>query len=304
MEHRYLEGIIPAFVTPLDPSGMKVDRKGIKNLVEFLIEKGVDGLFPLGSTGEGILFDLDTRKQIMSFITEEVNGRIPIVFHAGAHRQQDVLELARFAVNLRADGIAVIPPFYYSLDDNALDQFFSKVAEAVDCPIYLYNIPSNTKNKISTSLFNKLTDKYPHIVGIKDSCMDFNNFYDLTQVAESNQVILMGNDAQILPALTVGGSGSVSAGAVAVPEPYVALYQAYKKGDLDEARKWQAVCAEVKKMLLKSYPVGSHKKALELRGIINGTVSPPLRQMTDQETVELKSRMVELGYLNPVEATK
>lgn len=298
MGYRYLEGVIPALVTPLDSSGTKVDQGGMKTLIDFLVDKGVNGLFPLGSTGEGILFDLETRKQTMDLITQEVNGRLPVVFHVGALRQQDVLLLARYANEIGADGIAVVPPFYYTLDDDALEQFFSSVAESVDCPIYLYNIPSNTKNAISASLFIKLANRFPHIVGMKESSMDFENFYELVRLGESKHIKLMGNDAQILPALTVGGSGAVSAGATSIPEPYVALYEAFKKGNMEEARKWQAVCAEVKKMLLKSFPIGSHKKALEFRGIINGTVSAPLRQMNEQETDELKTKMRELGYLN------
>lgn len=298
MGYRYLEGIIPALVTPLDSTGTKIDQSGMKNLINFLVDRGVNGLFPLGSTGEGVLFDLETRKQTMDLIIQEVNGRLPVVFHVGALRQQDVLVLAKFADEIGADGIAVVPPFYYTLDDDTLEQFFSSVAETVKCPIYLYNIPSNTKNAISATLFIKLADRFPHIVGMKESSMDFGNFYELIRLGKSEHIKLMGNDAQILPALTVGGSGAVSAGATSIPEPYVALYEAFKKGDMEEARKWQAVCAEIKKMLLKSFPIGSHKKVLEFRGIINGTVSAPLRQMTEKEADEIKTKMKELGFLS------
>ncbi|MFZ4451046.1 dihydrodipicolinate synthase family protein [Salibacterium aidingense] len=294
---KHLEGVISAIVTPLHSNGSEIDPQGMKRLINFLIDKGVHGLFPLGSTGEGILFDVATRKKVMDLVLSEVNGRVPVIFNVGALRQQDVLKLAQHSVEIEADGIAVIPPFYYGLDESALEKFFSTVAKTVDCPIYLYNIPSNTKNSISVSLFSKLAGRYPHIMGMKESSMNFADFYELVQAAESTHSTLMGNDAQFFPALAVGGSGAVSAGSTAMPEPYVALYNAYKEGNMEEARQWQEVCAEVKRMLLASFPAGGHKKALELRGIINGTVSAPLRQLSDHEIKELENSMEKLGFL-------
>jgi dihydrodipicolinate synthase/N-acetylneuraminate lyase len=232
-------------------------------------------------------------------VIDHANGRVPVVIHVGGQRVKEVITLARHASAAGADGIAVIPPYYYNMDDMALEQYFSLIAETVSgIPIYLYNIPSNAKNTIKTSLFARLAEKYPHIIGMKESSMDFANFYDLVQVAKANHVTLMGNDAQILPALAVGGTGAVSAGSTAVPEPYVHLYQAFQKGDLEEARKWQAVCAQVKKMLAKSYPIAPHKKVLELRGVIKAIQSPPLRSMNEAETEELKRNLTELGYLH------
>jgi len=133
---------------------------------------------------------------------------------------------------------------------------------------------------------------------MKESSMDFSNFCELVDVAQPHHVKLMGNDAQILPSLLIGGSGAVSAGSSALPEPYVNLYNAYEKGDLEEARKWQTVCAQVKKMLVKPYPIAPQKKVLELRGIISSPVKAPLRSMNRQETEELKRQLQALGYLN------
>ncbi|RSL33603.1 dihydrodipicolinate synthase family protein [Salibacterium salarium] len=302
MKDNYLKGVVPALVTPLDRSGRNIDNEGLRTLINFQINKGVNGLFTLGSSGEGVLFDVETRKKVMKLTVDEVNERVPVVFHVGSHRPQEVLDLAEYAVQIKSNGVAIIPPFYYSLDDSALFQYFKKIAEKIEIPIYLYNIPSNTKNSISVPLFKKLADRYPHIIGMKESSMNFENFYELVQSAGETHSTLMGNDEQFLPALTMGGSGAVSAGATAIPEPFVALYQAYNNGDMEEAKEWQSICADVKKMLAKPYPIGTIKKALEFRGIISGTVSAPLRQLDEKETNELKQTMLNLGYLN-IEAT-
>jgi len=285
----YLRGIVPAIVTPLRSSGELLDEECARKLADFLIAKGVHGLFALGSTGECAYLDIRIRQQMATVVVEETNGRVPVVIHVGAHTLQDVMMLASHAAMIGAAGIGIVPPNYYHMDDLALERYFSKVAEAVDIPIYLYNIPMNVKNAISVPLFTKLTQAYPHIVGMKDSSMNFDNFYDLVQAKKPHHSAIMGNDAQILPALTIGGQGAVSAGATAIPEPYLKLYDAYVRGDLAEARKWQTVCAQVKKMFVKPYPIAPQKQVLAWRGICGPDVRAPLRRMTDEETEQLRS---------------
>ncbi len=287
MSITFLKGIVPAIVTPLCSSGKEIDEDSARNLVDFLIDNQVHGLFALGSTGECAYLDNALRQRMAAIVIDQANGRLPVIIHVGAQTLEDVLDLSYHAVSTGSDGIALIPPYYYTMDDLAMEQFFSKVAEAIHIPIYLYNIPMNAKNNIKVSMFVKLAKSYPHIMGMKDSSMNFENFYELIQEKESKHSAIMGNDAQILPALAVGGQGAVSAGATAIPEPFVKLYNAFLRGDMDDARKWQGVCAQVKKMFVKPYPIAPQKKVLELRGITGPTVRAPLRQMTIAETEEL-----------------
>lgn len=278
-----LQGIVPALATPLRAGGQVIDDEGADRLVEFLISSGVHGLFALGSTGEAVLLEQAQRLHMAELVMTRTQGRLPVYIHVGALRPAEVLELARHAARIGASGIAVLPPYYYTLDDAALERFFSQVAEAVTLPIYLYHIPMNAKNSIKVSLFSKLAERYPHILGMKDSGMDFGNFYDILQAKKPHHSAMMGNDAQILAALTLGGQGAVSAGATAVPEPYVQLWNAYHAGDMEAARKWQAVCARVKAMLVKPTPISPIKRVLELRGVCGPDVAPPLRPLSAAE---------------------
>ncbi len=292
-----LEGIIPALVTPLVPSATEIDVDAARRLVGFLIRRGVHALFALGSTGECGVLDVEHRKRMAEVVIEAARGQVPVIVHVGAPRQSEVLDLAAHAASAGADAIAVVPPYYYSLDESALQQFFDKVARSVDLPIYLYNIPGNTKNAITVRLFTKLAAAHDHVAGMKDSSMDFVAFYELVQNKSRKHAALMGNDAQILPALAVGGQGAVSAGATAIPEPYVRLYDAFARGDLPEARRWQDVCARIRKMFVKPWPIAPLKMVLDWRGVCGPTVAPPLRQMTGKETRELKEQFEKIVEL-------
>ena len=291
----HVHGIISAMVTPLEAAGDNIDTAGVSRLVRYLIDSGINGLFPLGSTGEGVLLTERNRRRMAEAVVDEAAGKVPVIVHVGAFRTESVLELAKHAKEIGADGIAVIPPSYYAMDEPALYRYFSRIAEAVGpFPIYLYNIPSNAKNWIRTPLFLRLAEAYPFIVGMKESSMDFSVFYDFVQSAAERHVKLIGNDDLILPALAIGGSGAISAGSTALPEPYVALYRAYREGDMAKAGEWQKVCSLVKKMLNRACPIAPHKKLLSLRGLISDKVAEPLRQLTEQEFAELKASLNEI----------
>lgn len=298
MTNRHLYGVVSAMMTPLDSQGEKIDHTAIKTLIDFLLHKGVNGLFLLGSTGEGVLFSVEERKAVAETVVNHVSGRVPVVIHVGSHRLDEVIELAQHASGLCVDGIAVVPPFYYSLNEVALSHFFSTVASAVpDTLMYLYNIPSNVKNQITPTLFSELYTKHENIVGIKESSQDFATFYQFVQNIKEGSVRLVGNDAQFLPALVVGANGCVSAASTAVPEPFVELFRAFQAKDWEEARKWQQVCAEVKRFLVSSCPVSPYKKVLSYRNIIESGVRRPLRDLTTEETQNLYSGLSRLGFL-------
>jgi len=290
-----LRGIVSAMVTPLQGSGDDIDVAGAGRLTRFLIESGIDGLFPLGSTGEGVLLTEQSRRRMAEAVVKEAAGKVPVIVHVGAFQMETVLSLALHAKEIGADGIAVIPPGYYGMDDEALFRYFSRIAEAVGpFPMYLYNIPGNAKNWIRTPLFLRLAEEFPFIVGMKESSMDFSVYGEFVRNAAPHHVKLIGNDDQILPALAIGGDGAISAGSTAVPEPFVALYRAFREGDLAAAGEWQKICSMVKKMLLRSCPVAPYKKLLSLRGIISDRVAEPLRQLSERETAELKAALLEL----------
>jgi len=288
MHSKSLHGIVPALATPLRPGSTDLDEDALATLIDFLIAAGVHGLFALGSTGEAVLFETAQRRRAVELVLARAGGRLPVFVQVGALRPAEVVELARHAEAAGAAGIAAFPPFFYGLDDAALEAFFSQLAEAVSIPVYLYNIPMNAKNPLRASLFARLSARHANVMGMKDSSMDFGAYLELLKARRTDQAVMMGNDSQILPALLMGGHGAVSAGATAVPEPYVALWRAVEAGDLAAAHRWQSVCTMVRTMFVKPYPIAPIKRVLALRGLAGDGVMPPLRSLSPAENAQLE----------------
>ncbi|WP_240986338.1 dihydrodipicolinate synthase family protein [Acididesulfobacillus acetoxydans] len=292
-----LKGIVAATVTPIDHFG-KVNFQEIPEFISFLLDKGIHGLFPCGSTGEGILLSTDERKKVAELTVKEASGQVPVVIHTGSIDIHEAIELTVHARNIGADGAALIPPYYYSVDEAAILDYYRSIAQEVkDFPLYIYNIPGNVKNVISPMIVVKLHAEFSNILGIKDSSMDFMNFINFKAALPGDFCVLMGNDAQIYSSVLMGGSGAIAATASAFPEPVVEIYESIKAGDLNAALKAQKIVTEIRTIFRSYPPVASYKKALEFRGIKAGVPRLPLRGMTDEESERMTRELSNLGLL-------
>ncbi len=297
MNPKILSGVITASVTPLTEDG-QVNEKQLGRLTSFLIEKGVHGLFPCGSTGEGVLFSTAERKKIAEITVKEVAGRIPVVMHTGSIQMNEALELTMHAREIGADGAALVPPYYFSVDDETIFRFFSSIAERVPgFPLYVYNIPPNVKNAVSPGVLARLKSRYPNIAGVKDSSGDFMNFINFKLAMPEDFCVLMGNDAQIYSSLLMGAMGAVAATSTAFPEVVVEIYESLKAGNREKALKAQEKVARLRAVLRGYPPIAAYKKALEFRGIQAGPPRLPLRPLTPEESKKLRVQLEELGLL-------
>ena len=208
-----LKGIVVPIVTPFDEAG-HVDTEALKNLCEFLIEKGVHGLYPCGTTGEAVLLTTEERKLIAKVVVEQTGGRIPVFVHVGAATTGEAVELAKHAVEIGADGIAAVTPFYFGYSQEALIQYYEEILAVVpaDYPVYLYNIPGCTGNDLLPKSVQYLAEKYPNIIGIKNSMPDLIRAMEYIECRENFSVVL-GNDLLIAPGVLVGCDGAVSGNA-------------------------------------------------------------------------------------------
>lgn len=297
MKYTELKGIVTAMVTPFDANG-RISETGVATLCDFLIEKGVNALFPGGSTGEGVLLSVEERKQLAELVLKHANGRVPVVIHTGTNLPHETLELTKHAEAIGAAGAAMIPPFYYGYDDKCLADYFSSIAAATpQFPLYLYHIPINAKNDIKPSLVKELVNKHPNIVGLKDSSQDFLRFLDYVEEMGEDFTILMGSDCMILPCMMMGGKGGVTANSSVFPEPFVEMVKHYAEGNLQKAKEAQMVCAKIRKIFRSSTFLTSYKVALGFRGIDVGTTRKPLREMTEAERMNMRRLFEELGVL-------
>jgi 2-dehydro-3-deoxy-D-pentonate aldolase len=168
-------GLMPAMVTPFDERG-EVDLEATEAVVERFMEAGVDGISPLGSTGEFSHLTGDERKRFAEEVVRIVAGRVPLVIGVGAAGTKEMVELALHAESVGADAVLVVSPFYWKVGEEALFRHFATVAESVGIPVVIYNLPMLTGVDLSPSLVARTADECPNAVGIKDTVMSFSTY--------------------------------------------------------------------------------------------------------------------------------
>ncbi|HBT25260.1 MAG: hypothetical protein PWQ72_2036 [Pseudothermotoga sp.] len=282
-------GVTVAALTPLNEDGTKVDHQSIKEYVDFLIQKGVNGIFALGTTGEGLLLTLEERKKALESFVRAVDKRVTLIAHCGALRIEEVSDLLAHAKSAGADGAAIVSPFYYKYRSDEIVEFFLRVTKNVeDFPIYLYNIPGLTGNWITPKIANQIHEKNPNIVGIKDSSGDLLHVLSLINDTYQDFDVVVGCDRAFLSILQMGAKGCVSGPAAVFPEFFVRLYEQFKKGDIEGARQTQRKLTKLSLALGDGASIPILKTVLSWRGINAGGCRSPLKILNETELQKLK----------------
>jgi dihydrodipicolinate synthase/N-acetylneuraminate lyase len=270
------DGVSPAMATPLLADGYTVNTAVIPQLVNFLLGAGVKGLFVGGTTGEGILLDGAERMKLHKATIEVVNGRVPVLIHAGTNRTDTTLALVRHAAQIGADAVAVVPPIYYGMHDDSLFDYYQTIAEAVpDSPLFLYDIPHMAINGISPSLLRRLSESVPSLAGVKTSRRNAEEVRQVIDAAPDYLIILAGSERIALGSLAMGAAGLITGLSTAVPEIFVNLTAAFAQGDTAKARHYHQLLNEMLDLLPNGARIGAIKQILTERGIDVGTAVPP-----------------------------
>ncbi len=290
-----LHGVVPPTVTAF-AEDESVDYEQTAAHARFVVDRGVHGVFPLGTNGEFALLTDDERDRVVEAVVDEVGDEVPVIAGVGAPSTRRTVARAEHAEAVGADGVVVVTPYYYPLDDEAYLEHYRRVADAVSLPVYVYHIPSRTGNAIPLSTLDELA-AIDNVVGLKDSSKDVPWLAQAID-AHPDMTFLAGSDSLCFTGLEIGCSGMVSAVANAVPELVVDLYEAYDGGDEERARELQSRTFAVRDAFKSGggYMSGV-KSALELRGFDAGPLRSPLRTMTDDEQAALRDRLEELEVL-------
>lgn len=293
------KGIICALLTPFNAAG-EIDKTSLRQHLEFLIESKVHGLFIAGTTGEGMLLSVAERQQLTEQVIEINAGRLPLLVHTGTSNTRETAILTKHAAAAGADGAGIVAPYFYSYDEQGLYRYFQQIAEMVpDFPLYLYNNPGNAKNDLKPALVQKLAKSVNNIVGIKDTSKDLIRFQDYAAACPTGFTLIVGSDSLVLPALTVGGHGVISAVANVFPELLVALYQYWQAGDYKRAAALQRVINILRSTLKKGPYLAAYKQALNWRGLdYSPVMCPPLRMLADEENAALVNELTTLMAKN------
>jgi 4-hydroxy-tetrahydrodipicolinate synthase len=292
-----LTGVITALVTPFREDG-SVDLEMLEELVEFQINHGVKGLYPIGTTGEGLLLTPEEKRNVIKKVIEVVDGRIKVIPQVGSLTLQETVDLGLFARDCGADGVGLLPPFYYTIPAEGITDYFITVAKVLDpLPAALYNIPTNAKNSVTVQITKAVVAQAPNVIGIKDTSKDLGLFESFISTMGPDFAVIVGADALFYASLAVGGSGTVTAAGNAYPELFVQLYDAFQSGDWESARMLQYRINEVRAIIKAGPPLASYKAVLNLRGVKVGGMRRPFRDVTSQEMEMLDSRLHEIGAL-------
>lgn len=290
-----LRGVVPPTVTAFGEDE-SVDYEATAAHARFVVDGGCHGVFVLGTNGEFPLLTADERQHVVAAVVDEISS-VPVIAGVGAPSTRETVEHATRAKECGADGIVVVTPYYYPLDDHAALAHYRRVAENVDLPLYVYHIPSRTGNSLSLSALEDIAD-IDSIAGVKDSSKDV---AWLGQAIDRHPELtfLSGSDSLLFPGLAVGCAGMVSAVANVFPKLVVDLYDAYDDGDETRGKGLQRTVYGVRETFKRGPYMAGVKTALSLRDVEFdvGGLRSPLRTMTGDERARLERDLRELKLL-------
>ena len=271
------QGIIVPMVTPLDETGTTIQLNQVEKLVQFLIQKKINALFVTGTTSEGPLISFEEKKEIFQVVHKINEGQLLLIAQVGSLTTQETIKTAEAALDNGFEYIAVLPPYYFKYNDEALYQYYHTVANAISPkPIFLYNIPSTTNHFLNIQLVQKIKNNISNIKGIKDSSGNMSHLSQLIAMQDENFSVYVGSDILSFPCFLLGAKGMVSGPAGVIPEIYVSYYQAIQAGNLEKAGSLYRKIAYISQMFKDGSDLSLFKIALQMRGLMVGGVRPPL----------------------------
>ena len=288
-------GAITALVTPFIDG--ELDEKGLVDLIEFQIENGIHGIVPCGTTGESATLGFDEHKRVIDLTVKTVNGRVPVIAGTGANSTLEAIELSESAKDSGTDAVLSVAPYYNKPNQEGLYLHFKAIAEAVDIPMVLYNVPGRTVIHILPETVARLA-KIDNIIGIKEACGSLEQISDVIRFCPDDFILLSGDDFTSMPTALIGGNGVISVISNVDPAGMSRMMEAALSGNLSEANKEHYRLFTMMKLMFKSPSPGPAKKALEMLGRIqDGTPRLPMTPADDQTTQALVEEMSRLGML-------
>lgn len=290
-----VRGIIPAMVTPLKHDE-SLDEDGLRNLVDYLLEAGVHGLFCCGSQGEIYALRDEERRRVAEVTVDQANGRVPIYVGAGEVTTEKVISLTRDAKDAGADAVSIGTPYFIKPSASELYAHYKRVAETVDIPIVLYNNPGRTGVNLDASTVNRLAE-IDNIRGIKDSSGDLSLTAEYIRQAPEDFAVIAGRDSLILATLLYGGKGAIAATANVAPKLVVEVYESFINNDLEAAKKAQFRLLPLRMAFeLGTFPAVI-KEAMTLIGRPSGPAKSPVGPLSNENREKLRSILKDLGLV-------
>jgi len=285
-------GCLVALITPFKEG--EVDYAKLRELVDWHVEQGTDGLVPCGTTGESPTLSFEEHEKVIVTVVEQVGGRIPVVAGTGSNNTAEALRLTRFAKEAGADGALMITPYYNKPTQEGMYRHFQAVAEEVDIPLVLYNVPGRTGVNLAPETVARLAEA-PNIVAVKEASGSLDQASAIASLCDIT--ILSGDDSLTLPLLSVGCAGVISVVGNIVPRDMKAMIEAFQGGHLERARRLHLKLFPLcRAMFLETNPIPVNT-AMKMLGRTTGEVRLPLCEMAEANRAALRRVLTDYGLL-------
>ena len=289
------QGTMVALVTPF--KNQKVDEDGLGRLVDFHVQSGTDVICPCGTTGESATLSFEEHHHVIDIVISAASGRVPIMAGTGSNNTEEAIMLTRFAEKAGAAGSLLITPYYNRPSQEGLYIHFQKIAQAVDMPLVLYNVPSRTGVNLLPETVERLSC-IENIVGIKEASGSLEQVSEVVNRCGDDFHVVSGDDVNTLPIMSVGGKGVISVTANIAPGQVASMVKAVEDGRFDEARKLHHYLLQLHNaMFLQTNPIPA-KTALGMMGIISSEMRLPLCPMPEDLNEKLKGVLTQYKLID------
>lgn len=290
-----IKGAFVAIVTPFVDG--KIDEQGLIDLIEFQLENGTHGIVPCGTTGESATMTYEEDRKVIELTVKTVNGRVPVIAGTGSNSTSEAIRYTKQAREIGADGALMVTPYYNKPSQEGLYQHYKAVAEAVDIPIILYNVPGRTSVNLLPETVARCA-QIDNIVGIKEATGSLTQASDVIRLCPDDFIVLSGDDFTALALVLLGGHGVISVISNVTPRDMAAMMDAALGGDLETAKALHyKMFPLMHAMFYETNPVPA-KTALELMGKINSaTPRLPLARMSEANLSRLKKALGDYGLI-------
>jgi 4-hydroxy-tetrahydrodipicolinate synthase len=291
-----LKGSMVALITPMRRDG-SIDEKAFRELVAWQIAEGTEGLIPVGTTGESPTLSHEEHDRVVALCVEEAAGRVPVIAGAGSNSTAEAIRLTRHAKEVGADAALVVTPYYNKPTQEGLYLHFMAIADAVDLPVIIYNIPPRSVVDMSAETMGRLA-KHPNIVGVKDATANLTRPLHTTRSCGPDFFQLSGEDHTALAFMAAGGHGCISVTANVAPRLCAEMHKAWRDRRVDEAMAIQERLTPLHDSLFSETSPGPVKYAASLLGKGTDQCRLPLAPVQDGTRTRVRDAMVSAGLLN------
>jgi 4-hydroxy-tetrahydrodipicolinate synthase len=275
MKNIQLQGAFTAIVTPFAKDG-RIDVPAFQKLIQFQLKNGINGIVVCGSTGEAATMNDEEYVQAVKLVVDEVKGKVPVIAGAGSNDTQKAIKFSQLAKEQGVDALLHVTPYYNKPTPNGLVAHFKAIAEAVDLPIILYNVPGRTGQNITPGVVVRVAKEVPQVVAVKEAAGSIEQMGEIIKSAPEGFSVLSGDDALTLPMMVLGGKGCVSVVSNEVPREFTDLCQAALHGEWNKARELHFKLLDLMKInFIESNPIPV-KWALSQMGMIQEVYRLPL----------------------------